>query len=200
MKRKLLTINGPEFSNEEHGSAGLCSSKISKKSSNGLHLSITSDQRPLHGVAKTWSRCRPRALLCSNAVVSMSKWISGCYASCSGKNLSCSTTHSTGCTYKSRGILVGGAQTVAAIANDESLQVRVRKAHPPEGRSSLHPSAHKGARTGCALTLRNAASLQKHCPVARKARVKQVRPWTYPSMVYVPLCTKLVMSDINRGN
>ena len=34
VKRKLLTINGPEFSNEEHGSAGLCSSKVSKKSSN----------------------------------------------------------------------------------------------------------------------------------------------------------------------
>ena len=30
--------------------------------------------------------------------------------------------------------------------------------------------------------------------------MKQVRPWTYPSMVYVPLCAKLVMSDINRGN
>ena len=56
VKRKLLTINGPEFSNEEHGSAGLCSSKVSKKSSNGLHFSITSDQRPLHGVAKTWVR------------------------------------------------------------------------------------------------------------------------------------------------
>ena len=67
VKRKLLTINGPEFSNEEHGSAGLCSSKVSKKSSNGFHFSITSDQRPLHGVAKTWSRCRSRALLCSNA-------------------------------------------------------------------------------------------------------------------------------------
>ena len=91
-------------------------------------------------------------------------------------------------------------QAVAAIANDESLQVRVRKSHPPEGRSSRHPSAHKGAKTGCVLTLRSAASLQKHCSVACKARVKQVRPWTYPSMVYVPLCTKLVMSDINRGN
>ena len=102
--------------------------------------------------------------------------------SCRGKILSCSTTLATGCTYKSRGIVVGSVQAVAAIANDESLQVRVRKAHPPpEGRSSLHPSAHKGARTGCALTLRNAASLQKHCPVACKARVKQVRPWTYPS-------------------
>ena len=30
VKRKLLTINGPEFSNEKHGSAGLCSSKVPK--------------------------------------------------------------------------------------------------------------------------------------------------------------------------
>ena len=111
--------------------------------------------------------------------------------SCRGKILSCSTTLATGCTDKSRGIVVGSVQVVAAIANDESLQVRVRKAHPPEGRSSLHPSAHKGAKTGCALTLRHAASLQKHCPVACKARVKQVRPWAYPSMVCVPLCTKI---------
>ena len=94
--------------------------------------------------------------------------------------------------------MVGGVQAVAAKANNESLQVRVRKAHPPKG-SSQHPSAHKGCQTGCAPTLRNAASLQKHCPVACKARVKQVRPWTYPSMVYVPLCTTLVMSDVNRG-
>ena len=47
------------------------------------------------------------------------------------KNLSCSTTHATGCTYKSRGMLPGGDQTVAAIANDESLQVRARKGTPP---------------------------------------------------------------------
>ena len=64
-----------------------------------------------------------------------------------GKSLSCGTTPSTDCTYKSRGILVGGVQTVAAIANDESLQVRVRKAHPPEGRSSQHPSAPGRAKT-----------------------------------------------------
>ena len=85
-------------------------------------------------------------------VVSMSRWISGCYASCRGKNLSCGTTHSTDCTYKSRGILVGDVQTVAAIANDESLQVRVRKVHPPEGRSSQHPSAPGGAKKGRPLT------------------------------------------------
>ena len=49
--------------------------------------------------------------------------------SCRGKILTCSTTHATGCTHKSRGIIVGSVQAVAAIANDESLQVRVRKAH-----------------------------------------------------------------------
>ena len=54
----------------------------------------------------------------------------------------------TGCTNKYRGIVVGSVQTVAAIANDENLQVRVRKAHPPEGRSARHPSAHRGAKTG----------------------------------------------------
>ena len=84
-------------------------------------------------------------------VASMSKWSSGSYAACRGKNLSCSTTHSTGCTYKSRGMLAGSVQTMAAIANDESLQVRVRKAHPPEGRSAQHPSAPGGAKTGCLL-------------------------------------------------
>ena len=36
-------------------------SKVYKKSTNGLRFSITSNQRPLHGVAKTWSRCRSRA-------------------------------------------------------------------------------------------------------------------------------------------
>ena len=28
---KLMTINGPEFSNEKHGSAGRCSRKVSKR-------------------------------------------------------------------------------------------------------------------------------------------------------------------------
>ena len=49
VKRKLLTIDGPEFSNEEHGSAGLCSGKVSSLSSNGLHISIAGDQRPRCG-------------------------------------------------------------------------------------------------------------------------------------------------------
>ena len=36
-----MTINGPEFSNEEHGSAGLRSSKVSKKASNGPYCLVT---------------------------------------------------------------------------------------------------------------------------------------------------------------
>ena len=145
VKRWLLTIDGPEFSNEEHGSEGLCSSKVSKKSSNGLHITITSDQRPLHGVAKTWSRRRSRALICSAGYIhtKVDQWL--LCRSCRGKYRSCSTTHATGCTYKSRGMVVGSVQTVAAIANDESLQVRVRKAHPPEGRSSRHLPKGLGA-------------------------------------------------------
>ena len=50
VKRRPLTIDGPEFSDEELGSEGSCSSKVSKKSSSGLHITINRDQRPLHGV------------------------------------------------------------------------------------------------------------------------------------------------------
>ena len=91
--------------------------------SNGLYILIASDQRPHHSVAELKEY--------RNAPTPVAKWSSGGYAACRGKNLSCSTTHATGCTYKSRGMGPGGDQTVAAIANDESLQVRVRKSHPP---------------------------------------------------------------------
>ena len=167
VKRELLTIDGPEFSNEEHGSAGLRSSKVSRKSSNGLHISITGDQRPLHGVAKTWSQCRSRALKCSNAGcihVKVDQWL----LSCRGKNLPCSTTHSTGCTYKYRGIVVGSVQTVAAIANGENLQVRVRKAHPPRREVSTAPFGTQRCQIGvtpnfvkcCVIKLHSAQALQ----------------------------------------
>ena len=39
-----MTGNGPEFTNEKHVGAGLCSSKVSKKASKGLYFMITSDQ------------------------------------------------------------------------------------------------------------------------------------------------------------
>ena len=54
------------------------------------------------------------------------------YAACRGKDLSCGTTRSTGCTYKSSGMLPIGDQSVAAII-DESLQVMVRTGTPPKG-------------------------------------------------------------------
>ena len=73
-------------------------------------------------------------------LTSLSKWISGCYVDHAVENTFLVAQPATGCTDKSRATVVGSVQTVAAIANDESLQVRVRKAHPPEGRSSRHPS------------------------------------------------------------
>ena len=110
--------------------------KVSKKASNGLYFMITSDQRPHHSAAKPWSRCRSGVSQCSNVGCVHVKMEQRSYAACRGKDLSCSTTHAIGCTCKSRGMLPGGDQTVATIANDERLQVRVRKGTPPEGRST----------------------------------------------------------------
>ena len=111
VKRRLFSINGPEFSNEEHGSAGLCSSKTSKS----LHMDFTSQlpvtsghctvwQKPGHDAGQEHSNAPTQ---CSYAGCIHVKRISGCYASRRGKSLSCGTTHSTGCAHKSSGILVG---------------------------------------------------------------------------------------------
>ena len=54
------------------------------------------------------------------------------YAACRGKDLSCGTTRSTGCTYKSSDMLPIGDQSVTAII-DESLQVMARTGTPPKG-------------------------------------------------------------------
>ena len=58
VKRKRVSRNGPEFTNEKHIGAGLCSSKVTKKASKGLYFTIASDQRPHHGAAKSWLRRR----------------------------------------------------------------------------------------------------------------------------------------------
>ena len=81
-------------------------------------------------------------------VVSMSKWSSCGQAACRGKNLSCSTTHATDCTYKSRGMLPGSDQTEAAIANDESLQVRVRRGSPPRREVNSAPFGTRRCQNG----------------------------------------------------
>ena len=99
------------------------------------------------------------------------------------KILSCSTTHATGCIQvkRHRSWWCSGS---GGHSNDETLQVRVQT-HPQKG-GHLGTLRHtKVPKTGCAPTLRNAASLQKHRSVARKARVKQVRPWTYSAYMHL---------------
>ena len=131
-KRKRVTRNGPDFTNEKHIGAGLCSSKVTKKASKGLYfmLAVTSGHtavRQNHGHdAGQEHRNAP------TSVASMSNGVA--YLCSIGKDLSCGTTRATGCTYKS--MLPSGDQSVVATANDESLQVRVRKGTPPKGRST----------------------------------------------------------------
>ena len=113
-------------------SAQVCAlAKSQDRASKGLYFTIASDQRPHHSAAKSWSRCRSGVSQCSNAGCVHVKMEKRSYAARRGKVLSCSTTRATGCTYKSSGMLPSGDQSVAAIANDESLQVRVRKGTPP---------------------------------------------------------------------
>ena len=81
-------------------------------------------------------------------IASMSNWSSSSYAARRGKNLSCSTTHATGCTDKSRGMSPGGDQTVAAIANDESLEVRVRNGTPPRREVNSAPFGTQRCQNG----------------------------------------------------
>ena len=79
------------------------------KFTKSLQMDFTSQLPVTSGHCTVWQKHGHDAGLehsyAPTSVVSMSKWISGCYASCRGKNLSCSTTHSTDCTYKPRGIL-----------------------------------------------------------------------------------------------
>ena len=52
MKRKLFSIKGPEFANEEHGSAGLCSSKTSKS----LQMDFTFQLLVTSGHCTVWQK------------------------------------------------------------------------------------------------------------------------------------------------
>ena len=58
-------------------------------------------------------------------------------------------------------MLPGGDQSVAAIANDESLQVRVRKGTPPRREVNQHPSAPKGAKNNKGVS--SIRELLRHC-------------------------------------
>ena len=75
-KRKRVTRNGPDFTNEKHIGAGLYSSKVTKKGFKGTLLHACSDQRPHCSAAKSWSRCRSGASQCSNVGCIHVKWSS----------------------------------------------------------------------------------------------------------------------------
>ena len=96
-------------------------------------------------------------------------------------------------------MLPGGDQTVAAIANDESLQVRVRKGTPPRREVNTAPFGTQRCQNGvspksvkCCVIASVICCVQGPCETGETL--------DYPSMVSVPLCTKLEMSDINKGN
>ena len=100
-------------------------------------------------------------------------------------------------------MLPSGDQSVAAIANDESLQVRVRKGTPPRREVNSAPfgtqRCQKTNKRGCHLDPWSAAPLQKVIGCVQ-GPCETGETLDYPSMVSVPLCTKLEMSDINSGN
>ena len=96
-------------------------------------------------------------------------------------------------------MLPDNGQTVAAIASEESLQLRVKKAHPPRREATPAPfgthRCHKGVLLEsvrrCVIA-KNGLLLQGPCETGETL--------SSPSMISVPLCTKLEMSDINSGN
>ena len=64
VRRKRVSRNGPEFTNEKHIG----------RSSKGSHFTTTSDQRPHPSAAKSWSRCRSGASQCSNVDCPCDHW------------------------------------------------------------------------------------------------------------------------------
>ena len=86
------------------------------------------------------------------------------------------------------------SQAVEAETNEESLLTGVL--HPPQERSSVPSWLTLRCQTGVVCDRR---SWCHHDPVARKARVKQVKLWTYPSVELVPLCTEMVTHDPGHG-
>ena len=88
---------------------------------------------------------------------------------------------------------------------DESLQVLVREAPPPKGgqlRTLWHTKVPNSKQSGVSSWSMSAAPLQKvigcmqgPCEIGETGETLD-----NPSMASVPLCTKLEMSDINKGN
>ena len=134
-----MAINGPEFSKEKDGSAGLWSGKVAYKASNGLSFPNIGDQRPHHSVAKQSHIAGQMSRDAPALVVIMSTRSDKIWAAIRGKDHACSTTHSTGGAYKASRTLPDNSQTVAAIPSEESLQLRVNKSQPPRREANPAP-------------------------------------------------------------
>ena len=154
-----------------------------KKASKGLHF--LSDQRPHPSAAKSWSLCNSplnnELSQCFNVdCIPQVGWRS--CAACRGKDLSCGTTRSTGCTYKSSGMLPINNQWVAAII-DESWQVMMRRDPPRKGgqfSTVWYTQVPNSKQSGVSSRFAKRSTVAK-VSVACKARVKkvkQVKLWT----------------------
>ena len=87
----------------------------------------------------------------------------------------------------------------ATIPSERNLQLRVNRAPPPRGEADPTPFGAQRCQKGMSL------ESVRRCVMAKSERCVQGPCETYetlssPSMISVPLCTKLEMSDINSGN
>ena len=88
---------------------------------------------------------------------------------------------------------------MAAIPSERSLQLRVNRAQPPRGEADPTPFGTQRCQMGMSLPS------ARRCVMAKSERCVQgpcetCETLSSPSMMSVPLCTKLEMSDINSGN
>ena len=105
VKRRLVAINGPEFSREKGRQRKLCSWKAASEASNGLSVLIIGDQRPHHSVAKQGHFAGQASRDAPKQVVIRSAKSDKIRAAIRGKDHTCSTTCSTGGAYKASHML-----------------------------------------------------------------------------------------------
>ena len=110
VESRVATVGLPSTNNREDQpnsrtksiSAQVCAQAKSQKGFKGTSLHNMNDQRPHSSAAKSWSRFRSTPPVRSIAMLQRQlhpwqvEWRT--YAACRGKDLSCGTTRSTGCT------------------------------------------------------------------------------------------------------
>ena len=139
-----------------HAVFPLCRSvlaKSPKKASNGLYFMITGDQRPHHSAANPRSRCRSEVSQCSKAGCVHVKMEYRSYAACRGKDLSCSATRATGCTFffpRVRTPCGHGAQA-SLKGGRKSLMVE-KRTRTPNTTQTKQLKAHRPSPPSCSLS------------------------------------------------